>query len=220
MKRKTRSTKKLIFDSAMLGFAMSAAILSTATLMPSDSAMHNSKAELKALVAALVQTAPVKLSGPVQMRKKTPAPKKTVTNIASHKEHRNQRYKDLLISSDDIMEMTEIVWLEARGESIEGQKAVAEVILNRVVHPDFPNNVHDVIFEGIGTEHQQFVTASFIDQAEPTYEQYDAVYRALYGSSTFWSDVVFFSREGENDNVAMVIGNHVFCREYDWGEKG
>lgn len=219
MKRKKRSTKKLVFDSAMLGFALSATILSSAALVPSGSAAHSSEIETKVPVSALTQAATVKLSSSVRLNEKKSSPEKTATIIAGHKERRNKRYKDLLISSDDIREMTEIVWLEARGESIEGQKAVAEVILNRVVHPGFPNNVHDVIFEGIGTEHQQFVTASFIDQAKPTYDQYDAVYRALYGSSTFWSDVVFFSREGENDNTAMVIGNHVFCREYTWDEE-
>ena len=30
------------------------------------------------------------------------------------------------------------------------------------------------------------------------------------------ADVVFFSRNGENDRVWGQIGDHVFCREYIW----
>lgn len=44
--------------------------------------------------------------------------------------------------------LTAAVHYEAGGESIEGQRAVAQVILNRVRHPSFPNAICDVVFEG------------------------------------------------------------------------
>lgn len=46
--------------------------------------------------------------------------------------------------------LTEALYFEARGEPIEGQYAVAEVILNRVDHANYPDSVCDVIHEGTG----------------------------------------------------------------------
>lgn len=41
--------------------------------------------------------------------------------------------------------LTEALYFEARGESLSGQRAVAEVILNRVDHPAFPKSVCGVV---------------------------------------------------------------------------
>ena len=38
-----------------------------------------------------------------------------------------------------------MLYAEARGEPLEGQKRVAETVLNRVEHPSFPNSVCDVV---------------------------------------------------------------------------
>jgi hypothetical protein len=46
--------------------------------------------------------------------------------------------------------MTEAIYFEARGESIEGQYAVAEVILNRVDSPNYPDSVCGVVNQGTG----------------------------------------------------------------------
>ena len=44
--------------------------------------------------------------------------------------------------------LAEAIYFEARGENIVGQYAVAEVILNRVDHKQFPNSVCEVVAEG------------------------------------------------------------------------
>ena len=44
--------------------------------------------------------------------------------------------------------LAEAIYFEARGEAIEGQYAVGEVIINRVLSKDFPNSVCGVISEG------------------------------------------------------------------------
>lgn len=44
--------------------------------------------------------------------------------------------------------LAEALYFEARGEDILGQVAVAEVILNRVDHPDFPDSVCGVVRQG------------------------------------------------------------------------
>jgi len=44
--------------------------------------------------------------------------------------------------------LTEAVYYEARSESDEGQRAVAQVVLNRVRHPAYPNSVCGVVYQG------------------------------------------------------------------------
>ena len=44
--------------------------------------------------------------------------------------------------------MTSAIYYEAAQESIDGQRAVAQVVLNRVRHPAFPNSVCGVVYEG------------------------------------------------------------------------
>ena len=40
------------------------------------------------------------------------------------------------------------IYFEARGESVEGQLAVARVILNRVNAPNYPDSICGVVYEG------------------------------------------------------------------------
>lgn len=49
--------------------------------------------------------------------------------------------------------LTEALYFEARGETHEGLLAVAEVILNRVDSPRFPNTVCGVVNQGTGRRH-------------------------------------------------------------------
>lgn len=51
------------------------------------------------------------------------------------------------ISANDMTLMANAVYGESRGESYQGQVAVAAVILNRTRNPAFPNTVSGVIFE-------------------------------------------------------------------------
>jgi spore germination cell wall hydrolase CwlJ-like protein len=46
--------------------------------------------------------------------------------------------------------LTQAVYYEARGESPQGQFAVAQVVMNRVKHPAFPKTVCGVVFQGSG----------------------------------------------------------------------
>lgn len=49
------------------------------------------------------------------------------------------------ISTRDLQCLSEALYFEARGEGSQGQRAVAEVILNRVDHPRFPKTVCGVV---------------------------------------------------------------------------
>jgi spore germination cell wall hydrolase CwlJ-like protein len=49
--------------------------------------------------------------------------------------------------------LAEALYFEARGESVKGQFAVAEVIMNRVDSPNFPNTVCGVVHQGTGRKY-------------------------------------------------------------------
>tara|TARA_B110000090_G_scaffold106498_1_gene119520 strand:- start:93 stop:752 length:660 start_codon:yes stop_codon:yes gene_type:complete len=49
--------------------------------------------------------------------------------------------------------LAEALYFEARGEPVKGQFAVAEVILNRVDSPKFPNSICKVVNQGTGRRH-------------------------------------------------------------------
>ena len=49
--------------------------------------------------------------------------------------------------------LSDAIYFEARGEPVEGQFAVAEVILNRVDSPKFPNSICKVVRQGTGRKH-------------------------------------------------------------------
>ena len=137
-----------------------------------------------------------------------PTPEPTPTVVA--------RYADVAMTEAERDELAAIIYLEARGEPAEGQQAVAEVVLNRVVSPDFPDSVSEVLHQGESTAVPQFSTIGLLSAAEPGQAQYDAIDAALYGPSILPVDVVFFSRNGENDRVWGEIGGHVFCYAYVW----
>lgn len=116
------------------------------------------------------------------------------------------------VSQEDCELIAKIVYLEARGEPLEGQQAVAEVILNRVAADNFPDSVEEVIFQGTdGSGAIQFSTAAHLDEAAPTDKQFAAVGQALYGEPVLPMDVVFFSTTGENSRTWGAIGGHIFC---------
>jgi spore germination cell wall hydrolase CwlJ-like protein len=50
--------------------------------------------------------------------------------------------------------LAEALYFEARGETVKGQFAVAEVILNRVDSRRFPSSACDVIYQGTGKKYQ------------------------------------------------------------------
>jgi spore germination cell wall hydrolase CwlJ-like protein len=50
--------------------------------------------------------------------------------------------------------LADAIYYEARGETPEGQAAIAQVVLNRVRHPNFPKSVCGVVFQTSGDDCQ------------------------------------------------------------------
>ena len=119
---------------------------------------------------------------------------------------RECRYPGITLTQGDIDLLAKVVWVEAQGECFEGQQAVAEVVLNRLVSGDYPDTLTDVIYaEG------QFRSVPFLEDATPWQVQYEAIERALYGPYVMPMDVMFFAQQPTNGNVWGKIGGHVFC---------
>ena len=119
------------------------------------------------------------------------------------------RYPGLELSQEDKTLLAKMIWVEAQGEPVEGQQAVAEVVLNRLVADDFPDTIKSVIYA-----ENQFRSADFLEDAEDTQTQYEAIDRALNGPYVLPIDVVFFATYPVTENVWGEIGGHVFC--YRW----
>lgn len=125
-------------------------------------------------------------------------------------DRRNPRYPEIELDYEERQLLARVVWAEARGESEEGQQAVAEVVLNRMASDNFPDGIRDVIY-GEG----QFRSVSVLDKAQPYQAQYDAIERAVYGPYVLPEDVVYFATFQTNENVWGQIGGHIFCYEND-----
>lgn len=116
------------------------------------------------------------------------------------------RYPDIQLTDEEKDLLAKVVWGEARGESAEGQQAVAEVILNRLASESFPDNLRDVVHA-----ENQFHTDFYLEEAMPEQAQFDAIDHAIYGPYILPEDVVHFATYCATENVWGQIGGHYFC---------
>lgn len=113
---------------------------------------------------------------------------------------------DFELTENEKWFIAKVVWVEARGESREGQQAVAEVILNRLASEKYPNTLNGVVYAA-----NQFNSAKFLDTAKPYQMQYEAVENALLGPYVLPEDVFYFATTPKTSRVWGKIGGHVFC---------
>ena len=120
------------------------------------------------------------------------------------------RYVGVTLTMDERELLARMVWVEARGECFEGQQAVAEVVLNRLVAENFQNSIESVIMA-----RGQFNSANFLDDAEPNQTQYEAVERALKGPYITPINTVYFGRTpNPNGSLWGTIGGHCFSTQW------
>ena len=119
-------------------------------------------------------------------------------------------------SADDLYWLSRIISAESKGESLKGQIAVGNVVLNRVRHASYPNTIYGVIFDRKhGT---QFSPVSFgtIYQT-PTESSVIAAKICLEGYSISDTALFFLNPRIATNNwiqknrpYAFTIGNHDF----------
>ena len=118
------------------------------------------------------------------------------------------RYAEITPEERELL--ARVVYAEANTETLEGQIAVAQVVLNRVRSESFPDTVSEVIYQ-----ERQFSTAPILSRVTPNETNYEAVDKA-FETEVVPYDVLYFSRGAENDRVWGRIGAHVFCYGYVW----
>ena len=116
------------------------------------------------------------------------------------------RYPHIQLTDEEKYLLARVVWVESRGESAEGQQAVAEVILNRLASDSFPNSLRSVIYAD-----GQFRSVNYLEEATPEQAQFDAIDHAIYGPYILPEDVVHFATYQATKNVWGQIGGHYFC---------
>ena len=121
------------------------------------------------------------------------------------------RYDEISLTAHETELLARIVWAEARGESLDGQQAVVEVVFNRLLSEDFPDTLEEVIYEP-----GQFAGTDYLHIADPCDMQYKAIGHALNGPNILPLEVVFFSVEPQNEFLWGRIGGHAFCYPWDW----
>ena len=126
-----------------------------------------------------------------------------------------QNKKEVInITNDDLLLLSKLVTGEARGESYEGQGAVAAVVINRVQDPRFPNTIKDVIYQ----KNAFSVVNDGSINMQPTESAYNAAIDALYGKDPtnkavfFWNPEIATCKWIKTLNPYMRIGNHVFAK--------
>ncbi len=114
-------------------------------------------------------------------------------------------------TEEDVAALARIVYWEARGESKEGQLAVANVVINRARDDRWPDTIQKVI-----AQKNQFTPykSSRYFKVKVSEELYEIARRALTGEQAVPDDYVYFSG-GKQRRYAkdfIKIGNHYFGR--------
>ncbi|MCZ7675291.1 MAG: cell wall hydrolase [Roseovarius sp.] len=133
--------------------------------------------------------------------------------------------QDFEMSGADWRCLAEALYFEARGESVKGQFAVAEVILNRVDSSAFPDDVCAVVHQGTGRKYQcQFTYTCDGHQeviAEPrafrragkiAYLMVSGAPRPLTGGATHYHTRAVSPRWAHRFARTAAIGVHYFYR--------
>ncbi|NIZ14918.1 cell wall hydrolase [Phaeobacter sp. HF9A] len=122
--------------------------------------------------------------------------------------------------------LAEALYFEARGETVKGQFAVAEVILNRVKSAQFPNTVCGVIHQGTGKRYQCQFTYTCDGREEVIREPraYDRVAKVarlmldgvnpkLTEGATYYHTTAVKPRWSRTFTKTARIGVHLFYRD-------
>lgn len=120
------------------------------------------------------------------------------------------RYPDLELTPEEKTLLAKVIWTEARGETIRGQQAVAEVILNRMMSDKYPSSLKGIVYAD-----DQFTGVKFMEEATPSQIQYVAIERALRGPYVLPETVLYYAVFKVNTHVWGKIGGHYFCYDYD-----
>lgn len=144
-----------------------------------------------------------------------------ITIEAAHRDATEKRRVDLRC-------LAENVYFEARGEPLDGQRAVAEVTLNRQRSANFPHTVCEVVYDSRWDPLRQRLVAHFswteLDALShptgPAWEEakkvatsaYDDTYQPVVPGALFYHATSVHPDWARQKRVVAKIGNHIFYR--------
>lgn len=137
------------------------------------------------------------------------------------------------VASDEDVELVEeehclaqAVYFEARSEALEGQLAVAQVVLNRVQDRRYPDTICGVVFQGEHRRHAcQFSFACDGLPDRPRNAQAWTIAKSIshIALNDYWNDVTSLSTHYHADYVSpywedlldeqVQVGRHIFYRD-------
>ena len=131
--------------------ACAAMLLATASCLPAQAA--DAPTALAAATAGVLPPAPQ--AEPMVLREIAPTEAARINATIPFSAEPNPRAGSLVFRAagpgDQLRSLqclAEAIYYEARSESEEGQRAVAQVVLNRVRHPAYPGSVCGVVYQG------------------------------------------------------------------------
>ncbi|GAA3870627.1 cell wall hydrolase [Celeribacter arenosi] len=221
-----KSFKGLRALAICLAFVSAQAVHADVTLSQSNNPKLALGAELTALFAqehSAMETVDTSAVSRVLAQYK-PKPKPTPPVQISY----TREYLDSLPEAnggEDFKCLSEALYFEARGESVQGQFAVAEVILNRVSSPAFPSSVCSVVNQGTGALHRCQFSYTCDGRAEAIHEEgafervakvarmmLDGAPRRLTSGATHYHTNAVSPRWAQKFARTAQIGVHFFYR--------
>lgn len=121
------------------------------------------------------------------------------------------------VTQQELLLLQKIVMAEAEGEPYEGKVAVANVVLNRLRSANYPDTIHDVIYQ----KHQFSPVANGrLARVKPSEETIRAVNDALKGKKEVSNDTYYFLSlklatdltVHRHQTKTRTIGNHTFYK--------
>ena len=121
--------------------------------------------------------------------------------------HERQCPKTIEVTQAEAVELMQIASAEALNQGVDGMRYVMSVVINRVNSPDYPNDIHSVIYQP-----HQFYTAGMA-KAEITPEVHMAL--ALLEMGNLTPEIVAFETVQSDAldvyySEAFTSGNHKF----------
>ena len=123
-------------------------------------------------------------------------------------------YQDIIdnLTDEEIVLLKKITWAEANNQSIDGQRAVMEVIFNRMLSPNDWGQSDGLV--GVLSKRGQFATWKSRNKVTPDANQ-DAAFALVYSEPPILPSTkyVFFDRRGRNGRNKIKLQDHYFGAE-------
>ena len=133
----------------------------------------------------------------------------TAADAPGETETAQKVYGAITHTDDEKILLAAILWAEANNQPDSGKEACVEVVLNRILSDDWPDDLVSVL-----SQRGQFATWKYRNKVHPTQSEYDAIEKVLVETETVLPDLryVYFDTKGKNGKAHIRIKDHVFGR--------